>query len=148
MRRKWLPILPSQRLMFHRSTAQILAWKSNLQREENQSTRRKTLGVRLRSTNLICQVLFASFEVERDRQVLFVKSYSLHSKWNAIDKSYLLERSDNLTSCVEKISWMTVRLSTFYLIYYKHYIIITTDNYLHSYGDRKIIMQLFRNCLD
>ena len=32
--------------------AQILVWKSNLQREENRSTRRKTLGVRLRSTNL------------------------------------------------------------------------------------------------
>ena len=49
---KWLPILPSQRLMFNRLTAQILAWKSNLQREENRSTQRKTLGVRLRSTNL------------------------------------------------------------------------------------------------
>ena len=38
--------------MFNRSTAQIMAWNSNLQREENRSTRRKTLGVRLRSTNL------------------------------------------------------------------------------------------------
>ena len=29
LRRKWLPILPNQRLMFNRSRAQILAWKSN-----------------------------------------------------------------------------------------------------------------------
>ena len=42
LRRKWLPILPSQRLMFNRSSAQILAWKSNLQREKNRRTRRKT----------------------------------------------------------------------------------------------------------
>ena len=47
MQRKWLPNLSSQRLMFNRLTAQILAWKSNLQREENRSTRRETLGVRL-----------------------------------------------------------------------------------------------------
>ena len=52
MRRKWLSILASQRLMFNRSMAQILAWKSNLQREENRHTRRKTLRVRLRSINL------------------------------------------------------------------------------------------------
>ena len=44
MRRKWLPVLPSQRLMFNRSRAQILMWQPNLQREENRSTRRKTLG--------------------------------------------------------------------------------------------------------
>ena len=41
LRRKWLPILSSQGLMFNRSTAQILEWKSNLQREENRSARRK-----------------------------------------------------------------------------------------------------------
>ena len=52
LRRKWLPILPSQSLIFNRWTTQILAWKPNLQREENRSSRRKILGVRLRSTNL------------------------------------------------------------------------------------------------
>ena len=47
-----MPILPSQSLMFRRSTAQILEWKSNLQREENWNTRRKTLRIRLRWINL------------------------------------------------------------------------------------------------
>ena len=37
--------------VFH-LTAQILQWKLSLQREENLSTHRKILGVRLRSTNL------------------------------------------------------------------------------------------------
>ena len=52
MPRKRLPILLSQKLMFNRSVAQILAWKLNLLVEENQSTWRKTFGVRLKSTNL------------------------------------------------------------------------------------------------
>ena len=44
-------ILPSQRLMFNHLTAWILASKLNLQREENQSTQRIILRVRLRSKN-------------------------------------------------------------------------------------------------
>ena len=50
MWRKWLPTFPSQRLKFIHSIAQILEWKSNLQREENQlEYPEKNLGVRLRS---------------------------------------------------------------------------------------------------
>ena len=37
-------------MFLNRPTVQILAWKSNLQREENRSTRRKTLGIRSQPT--------------------------------------------------------------------------------------------------
>ena len=42
----------SQRLMFNCLSAQIFVWKLNLQREEKPEYPDKTLGVRLRSTNL------------------------------------------------------------------------------------------------
>ena len=51
LRRKCLSNLPIQRLIFNRLAAQIFAWKSSLHKEENQSTWRKALGVRLRSPN-------------------------------------------------------------------------------------------------
>ena len=46
------PFFLARGYLFNRSTTQMMAWKLNLQREENRRTRKKTFGVRLRSTNL------------------------------------------------------------------------------------------------